>query len=68
MGGSSSINSMAHVRGNKVDYDTWAAMGNEGWSYKDVSTKTFRELSFGDLLLIQLTKQIFFIHAGLTIF
>ncbi|CAK1589874.1 unnamed protein product [Parnassius mnemosyne] len=36
MGGSSSINSLAYIRGNKLDYDTWAAMGNEGWSYRDV--------------------------------
>ncbi|KAJ8708602.1 hypothetical protein PYW08_009984 [Mythimna loreyi] len=36
MGGSSSINAMAYVRGNKLDFDTWADMGNEGWSYKDV--------------------------------
>ncbi|KAJ2945035.1 hypothetical protein O0L34_g1931 [Tuta absoluta] len=36
MGGSSSVNSLAYIRGNKVDYDNWAAMGNEGWSYEDV--------------------------------
>ncbi|KAI5632316.1 GMC oxidoreductase domain-containing protein [Phthorimaea operculella] len=36
MGGSSSIYEMVYVRGNKLDYDNWAAMGNEGWSYKDV--------------------------------
>ncbi|KAI5638977.1 GMC oxidoreductase domain-containing protein [Phthorimaea operculella] len=36
MGGSSSINTMVIVRGNKVDYDGWAAMGNRGWSYEEV--------------------------------
>ncbi|XP_004933524.1 glucose dehydrogenase [FAD, quinone] [Bombyx mori] len=36
MGGSSSINSLAYVRGNELDYDTWAANGNTGWSYKEV--------------------------------
>ena len=33
IGGSSSTNAMAYVRGNRADYDGWAASGLDGWSY-----------------------------------
>ena len=36
LGGSSSINAMAHVRGHALDYDKWASMGAKGWSYAEV--------------------------------
>src|SRR3954470_7049758 len=36
LGGSSSINGMVFVRGQAQDFDTWAQMGNRGWSYTEV--------------------------------
>lgn len=37
LGGSSTINSMIHIRGASQDYDQWASLGNVGWSWADVS-------------------------------
>lgn len=36
LGGSSAINAMAYVRGNKQDYDRWHAAGNPTWSWDEV--------------------------------
>ena len=36
LGGSSSTNAMAYVRGNKADYDEWSYLGNAGWSFEEV--------------------------------
>lgn len=36
LGGSSSINGLIYVRGQPEDYDAWAALGNRGWSWREV--------------------------------
>jgi choline dehydrogenase len=36
LGGTSSINGMVYIRGQKEDYDSWAAQGNKGWSFEEV--------------------------------
>ena len=36
LGGSSSTNAMVYIRGNRADYDGWAALGHQGWGWDDV--------------------------------
>lgn len=36
LGGCSSMNAMVYIRGNRADYDEWAAGGATGWGYDDV--------------------------------
>ena len=36
LGGTSAINGLVYIRGQKEDYDHWAQLGNSGWSHDDV--------------------------------
>ncbi|CAG5044474.1 unnamed protein product [Parnassius apollo] len=50
LGGSSSVNGMFYVRGNKLDYNEWAAKGNYGWSYDEVLEYFKKSENFSDPL------------------
>ena len=52
LGGSGSINGHIYNRGQKADFDTWAQLGNRGWSYADVLPyfmKSENKLGGGDV-------------------
>src|SRR5579872_2966673 len=48
LGGSSAINGLVWVRGQPLDYDTWAQMGCRGWSWRDVAPVFTRMENFVD--------------------
>jgi choline dehydrogenase len=48
VGGSSSINGMVYVRGNRANYDSWAAEGNTGWDADRVNGAYQRMEDFED--------------------
>src|SRR5689334_8963889 len=48
LGGSSSINGLLWVRGNRANYDSWAAEGNEGWDADSVNATYKRVEDFED--------------------
>ncbi|XP_018335607.1 glucose dehydrogenase [FAD, quinone] [Agrilus planipennis] len=55
MGGTTVLHGMMYTRGNRYDYDNWAALGNPGWSYEEVmpyflkseDNKQFNEMERG---------------------
>lgn len=48
LGGGSSINGMFFSRGQREDYDGWAALGNDGWSY-DALLPYFKRLETSEI-------------------
>lgn len=48
VGGSSSVNGMVYVRGNRANFDSWAAEGNAGWDADSVNAAYKRMEDFED--------------------
>jgi choline dehydrogenase len=47
LGGSSAINGLVYVRGNRGDFDHWASLGNAGWKWEDVLPHFMRLENYG---------------------
>lgn len=43
LGGTSVHNGMMYTRGHAKDFNDWAAMGNEGWSWEEVKRELYRQ-------------------------
>lgn len=64
LGGCSSTNAMAYIRGNKLDYEDWSNLGNQGWSYEEIlpyfkkseHNEDFRSEFHGQNGLLNITK------------
>ncbi|GAA2267533.1 choline dehydrogenase [Kitasatospora cystarginea] len=46
VGGCSSVNALMWVRGNRLDYERWSALGNTGWSFEEVLPYFIRAESY----------------------
>jgi len=47
LGGSSAINGLVYVRGNRSDFNHWASLGNVGWAWEDVLPHFIRIENYG---------------------
>jgi choline dehydrogenase len=47
LGGSSAINGLVYVRGNRSDFDHWASIGNTGWKWDEVLPHFMRIENYG---------------------
>jgi choline dehydrogenase-like flavoprotein len=56
LGGSASMNAMMVLRGQRIDYDGWAAAGCSGWSWDDV-VPAFERSAEGGFPLAQLPER-----------
>ncbi len=49
VGGCTSVNGTVYIRGHRSDYDGWAALGNNGWSFDDVLPAYKRQENYASI-------------------
>lgn len=57
MGGTTTMNGMVYVRGNKQDYNNWARLGNPGWDYESVLPYFMKSENFSGVVIPSSGKQ-----------